>query len=40
MDYNFTVFVGNLPFTMKQEGLRAIFADCGTINYIRLIKDP
>ena len=39
-DYNFTLFVGNLPFTIKDEEMYKFFEKCGKISYVRVIRDP
>lgn len=38
-DYKTTAFVGNLPYEADEEELRAVFADCGEIDFIRLVRD-
>ena len=39
-DFTRTVFIGNLPFVVSEEELRAQFADCGAIENVRLVRDP
>ena len=39
-DFTRTIFIGNLPFIVSEEDLRAQFATCGTIENIRLVRDP
>ena len=39
-DYKTTVFVGNLPFVVSEEEVRAHFAQFGTILNVRLIREP
>jgi nucleolar protein 12 len=39
-DFTRTIFIGNLPFIVSEEELRSSFAECGTIENIRLIRDP
>ena len=39
-DFTRTIFIGNLPFIVSEEELRAQFAPCGTIENIRLVRDP
>ena len=35
----FSVFVGNLPFSIKEEELRQHFTQCGDVNDVRIIRD-
>lgn len=35
-----SVFVGNLPFDLKEAPLRRHFSDCGSVEAVRLIRDP
>jgi nucleolar protein 12 len=39
-DYDSTVFVGNLPFIIEEEDVRRHFAAAGTIELVRIIRDP
>ena len=39
-DFTRTIFLGNLPFIVSEEELRAQFADCGDVENVRLIRDP
>ena len=39
IDTKTTIFVGNLPFTTDEEEIRNYFKECGTIDYIRLVRD-
>ena len=39
-DFTRTIFIGNLPFIVSEEELRSQFATSGTIENIRLIRDP
>jgi nucleolar protein 12 len=34
-----TVFVGNLPFSVESEPLRRVFADCGPIHNVHVVRD-
>ncbi|XP_072933406.1 uncharacterized protein [Epargyreus clarus] len=34
-----SVFVGNIPFALEDEGLRAMFEKCGQIESVRIIRD-
>eukprot|EP00808_Paulinella_micropora_P029971 g79996.t1 len=36
---NHSVFVGNLPFNVKEDELREFFEDCGTITNVRCVRD-
>lgn len=38
-DIKKSVFVGNLPFDMEEETMRSHFADCGTIDNVRIVRD-
>ena len=38
-DYKTTVFVGNLVYETDEEDLRVIFSECGTVDYVRVIRD-
>ena len=38
-DYTTTLFVGNMPFTISEEEVRAHFSPFGKILNIRLIRD-
>ncbi len=33
------VYVGNLPYTVTNESLQALFDDCGTIDSVNVIED-
>lgn len=39
-DFNSTIFIGNLPFIAGEEEVRAHFADCGSIENVRIVRDP
>ena len=39
-DFTRTIFIGNLPFVVSEEEIRGQFTDCGTIENVRLIRDP
>ena len=39
-DFTRTIFIGNLPFVVSEEEIRSQFTDCGTIENVRLIRDP
>lgn len=39
-DHKRSVFVGNLPFDLKEGLLRRHFCDCGSVEAVRLIRDP
>lgn len=39
-DFNTTVFVGNLPFVVSEEEVRQHFMKFGTIQNVRLVRDP
>jgi RNA recognition motif-containing protein len=39
-DFNTTVFVGNLPFVVSEEEVRAHFSKFGTIQNVRLVREP
>lgn len=39
-DHKRSVFVGNLPFDLKEAPLRRHFSDCGSVEAVRLIRDP
>lgn len=38
-DFKSTLFVGNVPFDVDEEDLRAHFAQCGDIDYVRVVRD-
>ncbi|CAL1600610.1 unnamed protein product [Knipowitschia caucasica] len=38
-DHKRSVFVGNLPFDLKEAALRSHFQDCGSVEAVRLIRD-
>ena len=39
-DFESTLFVGNLPFIINEEDLRAHFGGLGKIKNIRIVRDP
>ena len=39
-DYESTLFIGNLPFIINEEELRAHFESLGKIKNIRIVRDP
>lgn len=39
-DFTQTVFIGNIPFVVSEEELRAFFVSCGEIENVRLVRDP
>ena len=39
-DARTSVFLGNLPHTVSEETLWELFATCGAISYVRLIREP
>lgn len=39
-DFHTTVFIGNIPFIVSEEELRAFFVPCGDIENVRLVRDP
>lgn len=39
-DFTRTIFIGNLPFVVSEEEVRGLFADCGDIENVRLVRDP
>lgn len=39
-DFSTTVFVGNLPFVVSEEEVRAHFSKFGTIQNVRLVREP
>lgn len=39
-DFTTTIFVGNLPFVVSEEELRAAFSSSGDIENVRLVRDP
>jgi len=39
-DFTKTIFIGNLPFIVSEEELRAAFVECGKIENVRLVRDP
>ena len=39
-DYETTVFIGNLPFRIEEEDVRSHFEQAGTVEYVRIIRDP
>lgn len=39
-DYKRCVFVGNIPYTVKDDELRTEFSDIGEVEYVRVIRDP
>lgn len=40
VDTKTTIFVGNQPFNADEEEIRKYFQECGTIDYIRVVRDP
>eukprot|EP00347_Sterkiella_histriomuscorum_P017969 403347285 len=38
-DYDTTIFIGNLPWVLNDEDLRAHFEDCGKILNVRVVRD-
>lgn len=38
-DPKLSVFVGNLPFALEDEALRAKFENCGDIESVRIVRD-
>ncbi len=38
-DFETTIFIGNLPYVINEEDLRAHFEDCGKILNVRVIRD-
>ena len=38
-DFESTIFIGNLPWVLQEEDLRAHFEDCGKILNVRIIRD-
>lgn len=38
-DYESTVFIGNLPWVIDEEDVRAHFEECGKIMNVRIIRD-
>eukprot|EP00727_Mastigamoeba_balamuthi_P012654 m51a1_g8010 hypothetical protein (349) ;mRNA; f:174249-175842 len=39
LDHRTTVFVGALPYDAQEEALRALFADCGPVRAVRVVRD-
>ena len=39
LDFTKTIFVGNLPYTIKEEEIRKHFKACGVIKNVRVIRD-
>lgn len=39
-DHKRSIFVGNLPFDLTEALLRKHFSDCGSVEAVRLIRDP
>lgn len=39
-DCETSIFVGNLPFIIKEEQLRQHFSECGDIQNVRVVRDP
>ncbi len=39
LDYDTTLFVGNLPFDIQEEELRQHFQSFGAISNVRVVKD-
>jgi nucleolar protein 12 len=40
LDFDQTIFIGNLHFAATEEELRKLFQKCGAIENIRIIRDP
>lgn len=40
MDFEKTIFLGNLPFDVKEEELRQLCKTIGTVENIRVIRSP
>ncbi len=38
-DFETTIFIGNLPWVINEEDLRAHFEDCGKILNVRVVRD-
>lgn len=38
-DFDSTIFIGNLPWVIQEEDVRAHFEDCGKILNVRIIRD-
>ncbi|XP_030074968.1 RNA-binding protein 34 [Microcaecilia unicolor] len=38
-DNRLSVFLGNLPYEVEEEGLRELFSDCGQVAAVRIIRD-
>lgn len=39
-DFKSTLFVGNLPYEADEEVLRAVFEPFGSVEYVRIVRDP
>lgn len=39
-DCETSIFIGNLPFIVREEELRAHFEECGEIKNVRVVRDP
>ena len=39
LDHRHSVFLGNVPYDASEEELRALFADCGRITNVRIVRD-
>ena len=40
VDHKRSVFVGNVPFVATDEDLRTVFAECGAVEAVRIVRDP
>ena len=38
-DFKTTIFIGNLNYKSDEEEIRKYFEDCGTVEYVRLVRD-
>ena len=38
-DVKNTIFIGNLPFHATEEQVQIFFAECGDIDYVRIVRD-
>eukprot|EP00166_Cyanidium_caldarium_P001857 ctg_1964.g467 len=39
LDHRHSIFLGNVPYDASEEELRALFADCGCITNVRIVRD-
>ncbi|KAK4536515.1 hypothetical protein CDCA_CDCA08G2540 [Cyanidium caldarium] len=39
LDHRHSIFLGNVPYDASEEELRALFADCGRITNVRIVRD-